>query len=141
VSAVGPDGAAGAGRGGGGAAPDRRRLRWLLALVALAAVVAVAGPLLSAGATYELLFPPGSAGARDPSLFDPVPHRRVGDVIWLELEPGDTLVLRNEDDVVHQVGGIVARPGETVLHTFSERGTFSDVCSLDLTVFVEVQRR
>jgi hypothetical protein len=124
-----------------GARSGRRATWWVVALVAVAAVAALVVPLLTGGATHELVFPPGSAGARDPSLFDPVPHRRVGDVIWLELEPGDTLVLRNEDEVVHQVGGIVARPGETVLHTFRERGTFSDVCSLDLTVFVEVGRR
>lgn len=130
--------------GDGGAAHPRRVPRtawWLVTLVALAAVVASLVPVLTAGATYELVFPPGSAGARDPALFAPVPHRRVGDVIWIELEPGDTLALRNEDDVIHQVGGIVARPGETVLHTFREGGTFSDVCSLDLTVFVEVERR
>ena len=120
---------------------DRRVPRWIVAAVAIAAAAALLGPLLAGGATYELTFPPGSEGARDPSLFDPVPHRRVGDVIWLELEPGDTLALRNDDAVVHQVGGIVARPGETVLHTFNARGTFSDVCSLDLTVFVEVARR
>jgi len=120
---------------------DRRAAWWVAAVVAVAAAAALVGPLLGRGATYELTFPPGSEGARDPSLFDPVPHRRVGDVIWIELEPGDALVVRNEDTVVHQVGGILARPGETVLHTFDERGTFSDVCSLDLTVFVEVERR
>ncbi len=120
---------------------DRRAVWWVAAVVAVAAAAALVGPLLGRGATYELTFPPGSEGARDPSLFDPVPHRRVGDVIWIELEPGDTLVVRNEDTVVHQVGGILARPGETVLHPFDERGTFSDVCSLDLTVFVEVARR
>ncbi len=120
---------------------DRRAAWWVAAVVAVAAAAALVGPLLGRGATYELTFPPGSEGARDPSLFDPVPHRRVGDVIWIELEPGDALVVRNEDAVVHQVGGILARPGETVLHTFDERGTFSDVCSLDLTVFVEVARR
>jgi len=120
---------------------DRRAAWWVAAVVAVAAAAALVGPLLAAGATYELTFPPGSEGARAASLFDPVPHRRVGDVIWIELEPGDALVVRNEDAVVHQVGGILARPGETVLHTFDERGTFSDVCSLDLTVFVEVARR
>ena len=120
---------------------DRRAVWWVAAVVAVAAAAALVGPLLGRGATYELTFPPGSEGARDPSLFDPVPHRRVGDVIWIELEPGDALVVRNEDAVVHQVGGILARPGETVLHPFDERGTFSDVCSLDLTVFVEVARR
>jgi len=120
---------------------QRRALVLVLVLVAAAAAVALLGPLIGGGATYELVFPPGSEGSRGSEVFADVPHRRVDDVVWLELEPGDTLVLRNEDAVLHQVGGIVARPGETVLHTFREAGTFSDLCSLDLTVFVEVQRR
>jgi hypothetical protein len=108
-----------------------------IALVGLALLV----PLLERGATYEIVFTPGTAQTPPPGLLDTVPHRRVGDVVWLELEPGDTLVVRNRDDAVHQIAGIAARPGETVLHTFRERGTFSDACSLRLTVFVEVGRR
>jgi len=99
-------------------------------------------PLLERGETYEVVFGPGAAAAADPgAVFATVPHRRVGEVIWLELEPGDALVVRNLDEEVHQVAGLAARPGETVLHTFRERGVFSDECSLELTVFVEVGRR
>jgi hypothetical protein len=124
--------------------PKRIRQRALIVIaVGIALVVAsLLAPLLERGETYEIVFGPGAADARDQAaVFDTVPLRRVGDVVWLELEPGDTLVVRNLDDEVHQVAGIAARPGETVLHTFRERGVFSDECSLDLTVFVEVGRR
>jgi hypothetical protein len=113
----------------------------LLGVTALLVAATVLAPLLDRGSSYELVFSPGSAARIDPALFDGVPHRRVGDVVWLELEPGDTLVVDNRDDEVHQIAGIAARPGERVLHTFRELGTFSDECSLDLTVFVEVERR
>jgi hypothetical protein len=120
------------------------RPRGLIVIAAGAVLVAASllAPLLERGATYELVFGPGAAIAADQAaVFATVPSRRIGDVVWLELEPGDTLVVRNLDDEVHQVAGIAARPGETVLHTFRERGVFSDECSLDLTVFVEVGRR
>jgi hypothetical protein len=119
--------------------------RWVGLAIALGVVLVVASlavPFLERGDDYEVVFGPGAASAADQgAVFATVPHRRIGDVIWLELEPGDTLVVRNLDDEVHQVAGIAARPGETVLHTFRERGVFSDECSLDLTVFVEVGRR
>ena len=122
--------------------PRQRRRAWIgAASVAVVIAVSLAIQVLTAGATYEIVFPAGTGAGSDPTIFEPVPHRRVGDVVWIELEPGDTLVLRNLDDELHQLAGISARPGETVLHTFNERGTFSDECSLELTVFVEVQRR
>ncbi len=120
----------------------RRWVRGAIALGALLVAVSLAVPFLERGEDYEVVFGPGAAAAADQgAVFATVPHRRIGDVIWLELEPGDTLVVRNLDDEVHQVAGIAARPGETVLHTFRERGVFSDECSLDITVFVEVGRR
>ena len=134
-----PDPQAGRSRG-----TRRIRPRGLIVIAAGIALVAASllAPLLERGETYEIVFGPGAADAQDPAaVFDTVPLRRIGDVVWLELEPGDTLVVRNLDDEVHQVAGIAARPGETVLHTFRERGVFSDECSLDLTVFVEVGRR
>jgi hypothetical protein len=123
------------------AARQRRRAGIGVAVIAVVIAATIAVQVLTAGATYEIVFPPGTGTDPDPVIFEPIPHRRVGDVVWIELEPGDTLVLRNLDDEVHQLAGIAARPGETVLHTFNERGTFSDECSLDLTVFVEVRRR
>jgi uncharacterized Zn-binding protein involved in type VI secretion len=119
----------------------RLRSLVLLGATALLVVASVLAPMFDRGSTYELTFAPGSAERIDATLFDGVPHRRIGDVVWLELEPGDTLIVENRDDEVHQIAGVAARPGERVLHTFRERGTFSDECSLDLTVFVEVERR
>jgi hypothetical protein len=120
----------------------RRWVRWAIALGVVLVAASLVVPFLERGEEYEVVFRPGAASAADQgAVFATVPHRRIGDVIWLELEPGDTLVVRNLDDEVHQVAGIAARPGETVLHTFRERGVFSDECSLDLTVFVEVGRR
>jgi len=120
----------------------RRWVRWAIALGFVLVVASLAVPFLERGDDYEIVFGPGAASAADQgAVFATVPHRRIGDVIWLELEPGDTIVVRNLDDEVHQVAGIAARPGETVLHTFRERGVFSDECSLDITVFVEVGRR
>jgi len=116
--------------------------RWVVRALLIGAVLVVASlavPFLERGQDYEVVFGPGAADAADQGeVFATLPHRRVGDVIWLELEPGDTIVVRNLDDEVHQVAGVAARPGETVLHTFRERGVFSDACSLDVTVFVEV---
>ena len=116
------------------------RLTIAAGVVLVAATLAV--PFLTSGETYEVVFAAGTADAADQgAVFATLPHRRVGDVVWIELEPGDALLLRNEDDEVHQVAGVAARPGESVLHVFRERGVFSDECSLDLTVFVEVGRR
>lgn len=124
-------------------APRSRRGWWVAIVIGTALIAAsLLVPLLADGATYEVVFGPGAAELTDQgAVFDSLPHRRIGDVIWLELEPGDTIVVRNLDDQVHQVAGIAARPDEIVLHTFRERGVFSDECSLDITVFVEVGRR
>ena len=123
--------------------PRTRRVVWgSIAVAALLVAASLIVPFLGDGATYEIVFGPGAAEAADQgAVFEVVPHRRIEDVIWLELEPGDSLIVRNLDDEVHQVAGIAARPGESVLHTFRERGVFSDACSLDVTVFVEVGRR
>ena len=123
--------------------PDMMRLgRIVIAAAAILVAASLLAPVLDRGETYEIVFGPGASNASDQTaVFATVPMRRIGDVVWLELEPGDTLVVRNLDDEIHQVAGIAARPGEIVLHTFRERGVFSDECSLDLTVFVEVGRR
>jgi len=120
----------------------RRRIVLAVSALAVLVVASLVVPLLDRGETYEVVFPLGTSASNDQaSVFSPVPHRRVGDVVWLELEPGDTLLVRNLDTEVHQVAGVAARPGETVLYTFRERGVFSDACSLELTVFVEVGAR
>jgi hypothetical protein len=110
----------------------------LLTLTIASVVVA----FLDRGDTYEVVFAPGASNADDQATaFAQVPHRRIDDVVWLELRPGDSLHIRNLDSELHQVAGVTVRPQETVLHTFRERGVFSDACSLDLTVFVEVGPR
>lgn len=120
----------------------RRGVHVAITLGVLLVATSLLVPFLERGQDHEIVFGPGAAQAADQgAVFATVPHRRIGDVIWLELEPGDTLVVRNLDDEVHQVAGVAARPGETVLHTFRERGVFSDECSLDISVFVEVGRR
>ena len=88
---------------------------------------------------HTVTFPPGSTFSIDPSVFDGLPHRSVGSVVWLELEVGDTLVVRNEDVFNHQLWAINVRPGETVGHTFTEPGTFTGECTFDLTVFIEIR--
>jgi len=118
----------------------RRRGLIVIAVAIVAVVVTVATSVLDDSSTYEIVFPHGATD--DPDLVDlsRIPHRRAGQVVWLEIATGDTIVVINRDDDVHQIAGIAARPGETVLHTFREQGTFSDACSVDLTVFVEVSR-
>lgn len=116
-------------------------------LIAAGFCIAVFGatlliPTLMYNHTYELVFSPTTTAAGNSALFDTVPHRRTADVVWLELEPGDSLVIHNTDTILHELAGIAIRPGETVLHSFHERGTFSGDCSvIDLTVFIEVLRR
>jgi hypothetical protein len=119
----------------------RRLLVAVVVIVAAAAIGILARDRTAAGpaASYELVFAPGTAVELDPAIFDPIPHRRVGSVVWLELELGDTLVVTNRDDVVHEIWAIRVRPGETVSQTFTEYGTFSGECTFDMTVFIEVR--
>jgi hypothetical protein len=113
----------------------------LAAVLATSAVFAVQRGLQDARTPviHTVTFPPGSTMSIDASVFSGIPHRSVGSVVWLELELGDTLVVRNEDVFNHQLWAITVRPGEAVGHTFAERGTFSGECTFDLTVFIEVR--
>lgn len=107
--------------------------------VALGALALVARGGLARGETYELVLAPGTSTDLDPAMFATLPHRRVGEVVWIELERGDTLRLVNEDDVTHTVWALSARPGETVEQRFLEHGTFSGECSFAMTIFIEVR--
>jgi len=116
----------------------------LLALVALATAAMVvmitrAVEVQREPTIHTVTFPEGSTFSIDPSVFDGIPHRSVDRVVWLELELGDTLVVRNDDLFNHQLWAINVRPGEAVGHTFTERGTFSGECTFDLIVFIEVR--
>lgn len=136
--AVTAAGATPAGRPGAGRRLLVAAVVMLVAAAALA-LIARARTASDAPATYELVFTPGTAVELDPAIFDPIPHRSVGSVIWLELELGDTLVVTNRDEVVHEIWAIRVRPGETVSQTFTEYGTFSGECTFDMTVFIEVR--
>lgn len=125
---------------------DQRLMRPLAILTMVAMLSTVAVVLVTRVVEQEreptihrVTFPAGSTFAIDPSVFDGIPYRSVGPVVWLELEVGDTLVVRNDDVFNHQLSAIVVRPGESVGHTFTEKGTFSGECTFDLTVFIEVR--
>lgn len=130
-------------------APSRRMGRLAVVVIggsALLAVVLVVVLTLLPGlgddaepSIHTVTFPQGSTFSIDPAVFAEVPHRSVGSVVWLELEVGDTLVVRNDDVFNHTLWAINVRPGEAVGHTFTEVGTFSGECTFDLTVFIEVR--
>jgi hypothetical protein len=124
----------------------RRRFPPLAILTAVALVTAALVVLITRvveeqrePTIHTVTFPQGSTFSIDASVFDGIPHRSVDKVVWLELELGDTLVVRNDDLFNHQLWAINVRPGEAVGHTFTERGTFSGECTFDLTVFIEVR--
>ena len=123
---------------------DQQRRVVLIASLCLLAVfgATLLIPALMHNNSYAVVFTAETTANRSQTLFANVPHRRFDDVVWLELEPGDTLVIRNTDTVTHELAGMSVRPNETILRTFQERGTFSGDCSvIDLTVFIEVLRR
>lgn len=121
---------------------QRKAILIATAALAIVAALTVLIPALLHNNTYEVTFTPGVNATDTDQLFANVPHRRLGDVVWLELEPGDSLVIQNTDTMLHELAGMTVRSGETLLHTFHERGTFSGDCSvIDLTVFIEVERR
>jgi hypothetical protein len=47
----------------------------------------------------------------------------------LQLHVGDSLVVVNQDDQVHEVGPFFVRPGETLVQTFTEPGKFIGACT------------
>jgi hypothetical protein len=130
-------------------APSRRTRRLAALIIGGAALLAVGFVVLLAllpglgeraePSIYTVTFPEGSTFSIDPDVFAGVPNRSVGSVVWLELEVGDTLLVRNEDVFNHTLWAITVRPGESVGHTFTEVGTFSGECTFDLTVFIEVR--
>ncbi len=56
----------------------------------------------------------------------------------VELDVGDTLVIVNEDDQVHQVGPYVVGPEQTLRQTFATAGTVAGLCSLHPSGQVEI---
>lgn len=106
----------------------RGRPRWMLpvAVVALLAVVAVVVALVVSrgGELIEVDVPPGTAA-------------RIAAGEQIELLPrllvvsvGDTLVIRNHDEVRHDIGPYTIAPGETLRQTFSSQGVVHGMCTL-----------
>lgn len=48
----------------------------------------------------------------------------------VNLEVGDRILLRNDDDRVHTVGPMTVRPGESLLQVFGQAGRFEGNCTL-----------
>lgn len=56
----------------------------------------------------------------------------------VELDVGDTLVIVNDDDQIHQVGPYVVGPSQTLRQTFASPGTVEGLCSLHPSGQVEI---
>lgn len=48
----------------------------------------------------------------------------------LEVSVGDSLEVRNRDDVIHEVGPYTVAPGQTLRQTFTSPGTIEGLCTL-----------
>lgn len=102
--------------------------RGVLAGIAVAAVLLVAALVWALGGvgatTIEVDVEPGTmarieAGER----IELLPRT-------LSVDVGDTLVVTNRDDAVHEVGPYTVGPGQTIRQTFTTPGTIEGVCTL-----------
>ncbi len=59
----------------------------------------------------------------------------------LEFEVGDTLVIVNRDDTLHQVGPYSVAPYQTLRQTFTQTGTIEGPCSLHPSGEVTIEVR
>lgn len=122
---------------GQGAPASGLSLRMFLVLVVApflvaAAAIAVAsltrgggGETAPSGTTFTFEIPAGTAErmARGEPVADIFPERMAASV-------GDTYVVVNLDDALHQLGPIVARAGETARITFFQAGTYIGACTV-----------
>jgi plastocyanin len=99
----------------------------LVLLPLVAVVVALVALMVIGGRTevIEVVVPAGTgermvAGERI-TLLPPV----------LEVSVGDTLEIRNLDDVAHEVGPYAVAAGQTLRQTFTTPGTIQGTCSLN----------
>jgi plastocyanin len=108
------------------ASPSRRGPLLLIALIAAPAIVLLAFAALSSlrSETIEIEVPAGTAeriaAGEDVEL---LPRT-------LEVSVGDRLVVRNLDDVAHQVGPYDVAAGQTIEQAFSTPGTLEGLCTL-----------
>jgi plastocyanin len=109
--------------------PDARagRGRWLLvALVAAPAIVLVVAALVGLVRSERIIVEvPAGAASRLEAGEDLALLPRT-----LEVSVGDTLEIRNLDDVTHEVGPYVVGAGQTLTQTFTAPGTIQGLCSL-----------
>ncbi len=56
----------------------------------------------------------------------------------VELSVGDTIVIKNADDQVHEVGPFSVRAGETLRYTFDRAGTYLGNCTVHPSGKVEI---
>ncbi len=97
--------------------------------VAVGVVVAVAGHSSSSsvaadGRLWSFVVPAGTKDRMDKGLLteDVLPEQ-------LTVSVGDTVLIENEDSVVHSFGPFTVRPGESQKMTFSEPGYYFGVCT------------
>jgi hypothetical protein len=112
---------------------DGRRGRGLLVGVVIVLLTAALGTLIALVALND------EGGEPDP-LTVTVPSGTGAEVAGAEdfgvvgslirLEPGQELVLRNDDDKLHSLGPLSAAPGETVRQTFATEGRYIVTTSL-----------
>jgi len=76
------------------------------------------------GRTWSFVVPAGTKDRMDKGLLteDVLPEQ-------LTIGAGDTVVIVNDDDVVHSFGPFTVRPGESQRMTFSEPGYYFGVCT------------
>lgn len=113
-----------------GAGRRRGLLLWLtlavVALVALPATLVVASVLDEPDEPEELVVEiPAGTGDRIAAGEDVeiLPEE-------VQLQVGDRILLRNDDDQVHTVGPMTVRPGESLLQVFGQAGRFEGNCTL-----------
>lgn len=107
-------------------------------VLALAAVAwAAFAPLPATSRELTYIIPPGTAArvkAGTPITVLPSP-------VHLTLGIRDTLVLTNDDEVIHQLGPVILGPRQTYRIPFRKAGRFQYACSLHaagtLTLFIE----
>lgn len=97
--------------------------------VAVAVVVMVAGDSSSStttadGRLWSFVVPAGTKDRMDEGLLteDILPEQ-------LTIAAGDTVLIENQDDVVHSFGPFTVRPGESQKMTFSEPGSYFGACT------------
>lgn len=119
----------------------RRLVTLGLAAVVVLTLAAVAwaafAPLPATSRELTYVIPPGTAArtkAGTPISVLPSP-------VHLTLGVRDTLVLTNDDEVIHQIGPVILGPRQTYRIPFRKPGRFQYACSLHaagtLTLFIE----